>query len=1111
MASYGRMAVAIICAAAVGQAAGEEILTCRVPLMTTAPRIDGLIDSGEWKETSCFSGFAWENRIVRRRAEAYIGATREAIYVAIKSELPARGGLLTAVDVDTVKIVYDDSVEVWIDPTPGSEHGRIFQMLANAAGRTAYKMHARGNVPEDVGWKGHWQVANGLHDGWWHCEIAIPVVDVAPGRDVADGEWGINVCRNWKRPWQFSSLGGGPYPPENLRFKFCTDAPAAKQYLNDAPFAGPAEVGVELFNPTNNPLPLVASVVFAVNGQALAEEKRSLELAPGERAVVAVKGNCEVGRLCEAHVSVTSRDGKQTYCQRALHWESTEQWTWIVEEKARQPMDVQFAYYPYLNRMRALIDLTNLPPSARVQRLEIEVRENNGGRVVKRIALDNPSGPRVRADFNLPPISGSYELSVRAAGENVPQGEVVKRFERRKFEWERLGLGTRDRVWPPFTPIRLSGRQVSVVLRRHMLTTEGLWEQVFSRDKPLLAAPMRLVAEVSGERYVLRGSKLKVVEAKDTRLITESALSGGPLRGLLKCTWDYDGLMRVDLTLQSSSGQRVDALRLEIPIHDAAAPMYHAMGDGIRNTLYARVPPGEGVVWTSEKVQTVDFPANFCTYIYVGSPVRGLCWFAENDAGWSWDRQKPNADMTRQGDTLTLRVHLINEPIVIDGPRQITFGLLAAPVKPRIPDDWRHRWRRAGYTLLGTDINWFALGDCGSVYPAGKDMYLWEMLAQANERELTEEEVQSVIERGRKYFEPYGPECVESFVRHVRYNLRARRGMKMVFYYNRASYQAAEEFQTFQDEWCLTDYRTLGEGNGIGEIKIVPTDSYIDHALYWYGKSFDIARNQGVYWDNWFFVASYNTVTTGAYYRPDGSIMPSTGIWGLRELAKRTFQYMNERGMFPLTMAHMTSTGILPMLSFCTVQYDWEWKYSEGDVQYRFPREYILLVSNGELAGTWPVLLNDHGALADDPWTGRTFAAVAMVHELDCPYPPWTKTGKAQLALFQHVDEMLSEPDLQVFRYWDDEPQPVVASNPDVLTIVYVARGKRALCAAVSYAEQDVAAELTIDASALGLANGFRVVDAETGKEMAVEGRRLPLEIREHDIRMFWIMPPEKE
>lgn len=64
--------------------------------------------------------------------------------------------------------------------------------------------------------------------------------------------------------------------------------------------------------------------------------------------------------------------------------------------------------------------------------------------------------------------------------------------------------------------------------------------------------------------------------------------------------------------------------------------------------------------------------------------------------------------------------------------------------------------------------------------------------------------------------------------------------------------------------------------------------------LYWYVQSFLIGNNKGVYWDNFFFHPTANTVMTGAYRRDDGTLVPSTGIWGLRELARRTFQMMNE-------------------------------------------------------------------------------------------------------------------------------------------------------------------------------------------------------------------------
>ncbi len=475
----------------------------------------------------------------------------------------------------------------------------------------------------------------------------------------------------------------------------------------------------------------------------------------------------------------------------------------------------------------------------------------------------------------------------------------------------------------------------------------------------------------------------------------------------------------------------------------------------------------------------------------------------ENDKGWNLDRSKPNIELVRKGDTLTLMVNLVNKPLIVKEERTITFGLLAAPVKPRL-EPWRHIWWRDNYTLLGTDINWFALGNCGSVYPAGKDMYLWEMLKRGNKERLTDYEIKQVIGHGSKYFEPYG-DYLESFQRHVSYNLRSRYGKKMVFYYNRASYQDADEFQTFEDEWGLTDYRTVGKGDSINEIKIVPSESYIDHALYWYGKSFDIGGNLGVYWDNWFFVGSYNTVMTEAYKNKFAAIIPSNGIWGLRELSKRTFQYMNERGTLPITMPHMTSTNILPMHSFATVQYDWEWKYSEGDFQYRFPREYILLVSNGELAGTMPVLLGDHGKLADDPWTQRTFAGVCLIHEMT----PSGGLNKVWDTLLKPIFNMLDEKNLEVYRYWDERIQPIIADNTDLPTIVYSVPEKEAIFVITSYAEQDAQANIKIDTKTLGFTNSYKVIDVESGEEMSIKDNTLSFTLRKHDVREFRVLPAQ--
>ena len=400
------------------------------------------------------------------------------------------------------------------------------------------------------------------------------------------------------------------------------------------------------------------------------------------------------------------------------------------------------------------------------------------------------------------------------------------------------------------------------------------------------------------------------------------------------------------------------------------------------------------------------------------------------------------------------------------------------------------------------------MGTCGDVYPAGKDTHYWEELAKANTAPLTDAEIQAVADSGLKYFEQYGKGAVETWNHHVGHNLRAHLGQNMIFYYNRASYGACEEFKTFQDEWTTDTWRDdKRPANSLDEVKIVPSESYIDFALYWYAKSFDLGRNTGVYWDNWFIAPSFNTQMTDAYVREDGSVAPAAGINGLRELAKRTFTMMNERKMLPITFPHITSFSCLPMLSFATMQYDWEWKFGQGDVQDRYSREYIQLVSNGELAGTWPVVLHRNQPAGERPVGDahvRRRASGARIGRHRRPRHAQREAQKANVKLVEPVLAMLDKPGLKVYRYWDERPQPVKATNPDIPTIVYSVPGKEAVVVATSYSRQDEQCVLQVDLAALGFEKGCEVVNTETNETVPINGGvTLKFPLKKHDLRVM--------
>jgi hypothetical protein len=767
----------------------------------------------------------------------------------------------------------------------------------------------------------------------------------------------------------------------------------------------------------------------------------------------------------------------------------------------RAPAQVQFAYYPSRDQMRVAVAVPMGGGSAGA--MVAVVRRKGDKTAINTVRFDRLTDGAQELTFSLPPLEGDYELVVRPENSARPEEEVVRSFTRTRFPWEGKGLGTGTRVYPPFTPLRLEGKQLSAVLREHTLNDQGLCDQIVAAGKPLLAAPMRFRVRSGGSELPIQTQPLKIVQRADHQVIAESHWTAGPLSAQSRATWEYDGVLRMDLTLAPSQGRKVDALQLDIPLREETAQLLKAFSDDNHKCEYAsRVPSKAGVAWDSREVVTKQFPPNFCAYIYVGSPVRGLCWFAENDKGWSWDAGKPNIELVREGGAVTLRVHLINRPLVLEKARTLTFGLQAAPVKPQF-GPWRYRFWRDRYSIVADESAWFGLGLACSYYPAGKDLSLWDAVKQANQKPFTDAEVAKIIERARPYSAPFGEAAVRRMEVGANYILKHHAGRKLLFYYNRAIYPAAEEYQTFQDEWGLTDYRTPVAGDPRQPLYLIPTDSYMDFALYWFGKSFEHGGNLGVYMDILYPRPSVNPVSSASYRREDGSLMPSTQVWQLREYMKRCFQLLNERGMPPLVMGHMTQFGMLPLLSFCTVQYDWERFFSQGDYQDRFSREYTLLVANGYLAGCWPVLLPDRGPLAQDEWTQRTFAGTSVVHEME----PYILMSKVRLEFWNPIFALVDNPDVQVYRYWEERPQPVKADHPDLPGIVYSVPGRETVYAVTSYAGRDLEATVQVDPAALGFTGRYTVLDRETRQKQTVTNNQFRIAVKKHAARLFRILP----
>ena len=123
-------------------------------------------------------------------------------------------------------------------------------------------------------------------------------------------------------------------------------------------------------------------------------------------------------------------------------------------------------------------------------------------------------------------------------------------------------------------------------------------------------------------------------------------------------------------------------MTLDIPLNAAFAKQIHATCNAMKYNAAYTLPEKSGEIWNSAMGKLHATVANnFRPYIWIGKLGEGLAFFAENDKNWSRNPQKPMAQLIRKNDTVTLRIHLIDKPVLRKNKFQIVFGFQATPIQ----------------------------------------------------------------------------------------------------------------------------------------------------------------------------------------------------------------------------------------------------------------------------------------------------------------------------------------------------------------------------------------------------------------------------------------------
>lgn len=279
---------------------------------------------------------------------------------------------------------------------------------------------------------------------------------------------------------------------------------------------------------------------------------------------------------------------------------------------------------------------------------------------------------------DLPP--GRYQARLRVSGGGA---ELVRAssFERPDpgFLTAQVGL---DRTVPaPWTPIRSSGQEVSVLGRTYLFDGRPFPSRMASEGQTVLARAVDLSVSVQGTARSFPAGIERTVEQAPDRVVAEgsSVLGDGSLRLRWRRELAYDGLACAFLTLEPAhAGARVPVDRLTF---EAAVP-----------AAAARFSFPYSAAWAKEGKAAARNDLAWLT-----NHRAGLCWFTDSDANWVYAASPdtpdtpvgPPVSLFRRGEEAIIQAVLIGRPVVIDRPLTYTMGLIATPTKPLRPD-----WRR---------------------------------------------------------------------------------------------------------------------------------------------------------------------------------------------------------------------------------------------------------------------------------------------------------------------------------------------------------------------------------------------------------------------------------
>ncbi len=255
------------------------------------------------------------------------------------------------------------------------------------------------------------------------------------------------------------------------------------------------------------------------------------------------------------------------------------------------------------------------------------------------------------------------------------------------YPWEGNELGISDQVPAPWSNLVYEQGKVRCWGREFFLDNGILPRQISSLGQTIFAGAPSITIEINGKQFDgLSKGKLEPQIRSDSKAAYKIVSSGESYQVEGYASLEYDGFLRIDITIFPRSPVRLDSFVINFPLRADVARFYSSFADyDYIKQVTARDLMAEGIGLIDKAIDMKFNPA-----IWLGNENIGIEWSCQSNIGWSGDDNNKVIQIEPSGNAVQLRINAISKSVVTYEPFSISFALYPTPVK-RLPDNWRNR------------------------------------------------------------------------------------------------------------------------------------------------------------------------------------------------------------------------------------------------------------------------------------------------------------------------------------------------------------------------------------------------------------------------------------